>query len=945
MKFIPHKKNQTLVKHISMCSPTSNILVLILMMISATVHAQDWSQAIDLTKQSVITIRTDATRAFDGEWNASSQATGFVVDAERGIILTNRHVVTQGPVVAEGVFINGEEVELTPVYRDPVHDFGFFSFDPDQIRFFKPKALKLDPDSAKVGTEVRIIGNDAGEQLSILTGTLAKLDRDAPSYGRRSYNDFNTFYIQSASNTSGGSSGSPVIDIRGHAVALNAAGRSDAASSFFLPLDRIVPALKAVQQKQPVPRGTWQTSFKFRRFDELRRLGLSLEQEKTARQSDQSIQGLLVVERIIPGSPAAELMRVGDILFDIEDQLINGFVPLAQSLDGQVGETMKLTLIRGGQLIQGELVSSDLHAITPNNLVSIGNASLHTLSYQQARNLNRPLAGMFVASPGMMLSSAGLSKGDIILEIDGKTVNSTEALLSTMKHWHQGQELSLRYIRPNNPRQAKFTVVRAERQWHSDEFCSRPQLQDWQCEFLPPALPAKPQPAKTVNLPRVTQKPLNKIVPSLVRIKFEMPFGMTGISRTRHNGLGLIIDTEQGLVLTDRNTIPVSLGQARITFGGALSVPARVVGIHPTHNLALLSYAPELIGQTEVKSVRLAKKRANAGDTVWMASMDASYQLLTHKTQIKRRDALYTPLSPSLGFREINLDALDLINDADISRGVLINQRAEVVALWTHELINSARSGQLFNYAIPSELIRVALDELKEPQQHFPLTAEFSTISPVQARERGVPDDWLERYQPKTNGISQLLTVERLMNNGSSSLPFENGDILLSINQQFPQNFLELEQAANRETLKLLVWRDRQTVQFEMKSQARQVQDIDQLVSWGGAIFHAPHPAARMLGVNPEGAYIAFYSFGSPASRYGLSALQSVIEINENKIHNMADFIEQISMIKDREAARLRLRTWDGREQLITLKADLRYWPGHIWRLKNHQWHRTGLIQ
>ena len=37
-------------------------------------------------------------------------ATGFVVDAERGLILTNRHVVHQGPVTAEAIFLNDEEV-------------------------------------------------------------------------------------------------------------------------------------------------------------------------------------------------------------------------------------------------------------------------------------------------------------------------------------------------------------------------------------------------------------------------------------------------------------------------------------------------------------------------------------------------------------------------------------------------------------------------------------------------------------------------------------------------------------------------------------------------------------------------------------------------------------------------------------------------------------------
>lgn len=47
------------------------------------------------------------------------------MDAARGIILTNRHVVSPAPIVAQAVLTNYEEVDLEPVYRDPVHDFGF----------------------------------------------------------------------------------------------------------------------------------------------------------------------------------------------------------------------------------------------------------------------------------------------------------------------------------------------------------------------------------------------------------------------------------------------------------------------------------------------------------------------------------------------------------------------------------------------------------------------------------------------------------------------------------------------------------------------------------------------------------------------------------------------------------------------------------------------------
>ena len=96
----------------------------------------------------VVTIQVDATRAFDTEWNASAQATGFVVDAKRGLILTNRHVVTPGPVTAQAVFLDREEVELKAVYRDPVHDFGLYRYDPSKLRFIQPAELPLYPQGA-----------------------------------------------------------------------------------------------------------------------------------------------------------------------------------------------------------------------------------------------------------------------------------------------------------------------------------------------------------------------------------------------------------------------------------------------------------------------------------------------------------------------------------------------------------------------------------------------------------------------------------------------------------------------------------------------------------------------------------------------------------------------------------------------------------------------------
>ena len=47
------------------------------------------------------TCRVTQTRAFDTEPASSSYASGFIVDRARGIILTNRHVVTPGEGVQQ----------------------------------------------------------------------------------------------------------------------------------------------------------------------------------------------------------------------------------------------------------------------------------------------------------------------------------------------------------------------------------------------------------------------------------------------------------------------------------------------------------------------------------------------------------------------------------------------------------------------------------------------------------------------------------------------------------------------------------------------------------------------------------------------------------------------------------------------------------------------------
>ena len=404
------------------------LFAILLIGFESVAEEPEWAGTLERISTGVVSIRVDSTRAFDTEWNSSSQATGFVVDAERGLILTNRHVVTPGPVVAEAIFLNNEEVRLTPIYRDPVHDFGFFSYDPDDLVYMEPAELPLVPGAAGIGREIRVIGNDAGEQLSILAGTIARLDRKAPEYGRGKYNDFNTFYFQAASGTSGGSSGSPVINIDGEVVALNAGGSSNAASSFFLPLNRIERALNLIRQGESVTRGTLQAVFERKTYDELRRLGLDQETESVVRRDFPGQTGMLTVSHVLPGSPAYERLETGDILVRVDGELVTEFVTLADILDDNVGTSVTIEVERGGNTIAEDVVIGDLHAVTPDEFLEFGDAIVHNLSYQQARHYNREVEGVYVANPGYMFARSAIPRGAVVSRVGNEPVANIEDL-------------------------------------------------------------------------------------------------------------------------------------------------------------------------------------------------------------------------------------------------------------------------------------------------------------------------------------------------------------------------------------------------------------------------------------------------------------------------------------------------------------------------------------
>ena len=904
-----------------------------------------WRSTLEKAATSVVSIKVDSTRAFDTEWNQSSQATGFVVDAEQGLILTNRHVVTPGPVRAEALFNNQEEVELTAVYRDPVHDFGFYRFDPEKLKYIKPTQMALVPSAAQIGREIRVVGNDAGERLSFLSGTLARLDRPAPEYGSGSYNDFNTFYLQAASGTSGGSSGSPVIDIDGNVVALNAGGSAHAASSFFLPLDRVKRAFELLRAGQPVTRGTLATTFVYESFDELRRLGLREDTEAIVREHFPGQPGMLVVDEILPGGAADGQLKVGDIVVEIGGELVTRFVPLEEILDNRVGESLSMLVERNGEEIDVTVEVQDLHAITPMEYIQFGDAVVHDLSYQQARHMNRATEGVYIANPGYVFGNAGIPRGSVIVAVGEENVRTLDDFERVLGALADRDRTTVRFYTFEDPSASRLGLFSMDRRWYPVERCKRDDETGlWPCNALDagPA-PTAQEPATASYIAR-KDKRANKVAPSLVLVNYNMPYTISGIGDRHYYGTGLVVDAERGYVVVDRNTVPEAIGDVRITFAGELEVRGKVEYIHPLHNLALLSYYPKLVGDTPVQSAELMTHMPDPCEPLWVVGLRGDNKLVYQATEVKSIDPVLLPLSRTMRFRETNLDALSLINGPTDIDGVLVDAKGRVIALWSSFAFQIGNETVQENKGVPIELVEELLGLARDGRVLRSIEVEWSQLPMSVGRKLGLETDWirkLERHDPERR---QVLSVLRTVAGSPAADVLLAGDVLLSINGKPVTRFREVELAVQHDTVTLEILHDGQVKVVDVGTVALEGLGVRRAIMWAGALLQAPYrQMSAQRGVEPYGVYISYFAYGSPASRYGLFAGRRIIEVNGMATPNLDQFLELTANQSDASPVRVTTVTWNNSVEILTLKLDQTYWPSYEIIYSDGDWRRIAV--
>lgn len=767
-----------------------------------------WPSVVDRASASVVMLAVSLVRAWDGESPSASIGSGFVVDKKLGLILTCRSIISTGPIVGKAVFLNNEETKVSVVYVDPEHDFAFLRFDPKSVSYMNIWELPLYPEGARVGTDIRVIGCDAGEKLMVLDGTISDCKRMPPEFASGDedaspYNDSNIFYITASSSVSAGSSGAPVVDRKGRAVALNTGGAEGAASSFFLPLHGVKRALMLLRKDlyAPIPRGTIQTNFYFVPMDHLKRLGLPPDGESVLRKANSqgSVAGGLVVGRTnVKGPGDIAGLRISDIVMGIDGFLVVDFRTLEELLDAKVGKSVTITVLRVDLLLNITVPVQDMMlSIVPTGFIEYSSAIIHPLSCILASMSQVPVNSVYVATPGFSLGRAGIGKDCIIEEIGGVKINNLDDFEKAMSALHDGERVTIKHFGLGKKHVKPVTTMLVDKRWYPYRRAlnqSRTKgVESW--TFRDCAKPTKPEPDKRrpsiLQSRMVSFKMVDKMVEdwgdvgsflqSIVWIECGSPYTIEGHNEMSASGCGIVVDTERGLLVCDRSTVMSPCGDITMIVASTFEIECKVVFFHPTLNFCFLKYDPTLITNTKLNAIRLFNsietqesdlKRGDSLDFCGFTNQQHYHVMSGLKVVGLESTSMSVDGPPVFSARNFYRIEVDKSLGAAVG-GILIDSQSRVRGI---RGINPG--GNLFNthstpVAVTLKHVQQAIDKgfsRIPPIGNFPVNLDSVQLSEAR-NDYGLPDEWVKKIteallkdeRGASQGVREVFKITRIM--------------------------------------------------------------------------------------------------------------------------------------------------------------------------------------
>lgn len=351
--------------------------------------------------------RSSSPRKFRG------MGSGVIINAEKGYVLTNNHVVNKADTITVTLH-DGREFKGKILGADKQSDVAL-------IQLENPKnltAVKMaDSDKLRVGDFTVAIGNPFGLGQTVTSGIVSALGRSMGS-------DSGTYenYIQTDAAVNRGNSGGPLVNLNGELIGINTAiispSGGNAGIAFAIPVNMANNLVQQIVEFGEVRRGV------------LGIKGGELNADLAKAFNVDAQQGAFISE-VLPKSAAEKAgLKAGDVIIALNGQKIISFAELrAKIATSGAGKTFELTYWRDGktETTKVTLQSDDLAQ-------SVSSDANDLIPALEGAVLNNHKDGVEIVKVAANSAAAqrGLKVGDLIVGINRQNVNNLKELKAAL---------------------------------------------------------------------------------------------------------------------------------------------------------------------------------------------------------------------------------------------------------------------------------------------------------------------------------------------------------------------------------------------------------------------------------------------------------------------------------------------------------------------------------
>ena len=291
---------------------------------------------------SAVSINCSATSTniFGQQTQTASSGSGFII-TEDGYVVTNYHVVS-GASSVEVTLYNGDTYDATVIGGDSDYDVAVLKVNASGLQ---PVTLGESAD-VNVGDTVLAIGNPLGElTFSMSQGIVSSCDRAINVDGT----PFNMIQVDCSINP--GNSGGPLVNLYGEVVGIVSAKYSTYSSTtveglgFAIPISDVRSIITDIMENGAVTDKAYMAI-----------TAGTMNEQMAAQFNIDVTEGVFVYSVVEGGAGDKAGLRLGDVITKMGDKTLTSRQDLSAAMKGyRAGDTVTLTVYRGGQYIEVEL--------------------------------------------------------------------------------------------------------------------------------------------------------------------------------------------------------------------------------------------------------------------------------------------------------------------------------------------------------------------------------------------------------------------------------------------------------------------------------------------------------------------------------------------------------------------------------------------------------------